>query len=68
MSTLEIMERRFDLSSPQIEPDHNAAMRRRIAARLRELYAPVAEEPLPNEHVELLLALRHKERDRQRGL
>jgi hypothetical protein len=40
--------------------------RLRIGARLRTLYARVREEPLPAEHVELVLALRRKERDERR--
>lgn len=64
---IEVSERRFDLDGPEIAPDLNEAMRRRIAARLRDLYAPVAEAALPVEHVDLLLALRHKERDRLRA-
>lgn len=67
MSSIDVTEPHFDLSSPVIAPDLNEAMRRRIAARLRDLYAPVADEALPTTHVELLLALRHKERDRLRA-
>ena len=58
MSSIDVTERRFDPDAREIAPDLNEAMRRRIAARLRDLYAPVAEEALPNAHVDLLLALR----------
>ena len=37
-----------------------------IGDKLRELYQDPEAEPLPAEHVNLLLALRHKERDRAR--
>lgn len=40
---------------------------RRIGLRLRELYGSPETEPLPVEHVELLLRLRHKERDQARS-
>lgn len=40
--------------------------RLRIGARLRTLYARVGAEPLPDEHVELVLALRRKEREERR--
>lgn len=64
---IEVVEQRFELDASGIAPDLNEAMRRRIGSRLRELYAPVTEEALPTEHVDLLLALRHKERDRRRA-
>ena len=41
--------------------------RLRIGARLRTIYAPVSGEPLPAEHVELVLALRRRERDDRRA-
>ena len=43
---------------------------RRIGAQLREMYEHPENEPLPAEHVDLLLRLRHKEREqsRSRGL
>ncbi len=42
----------------------------RIGMKLRDVYASPEAEPLPAEHIELLLRLRHKERDqaRSRGL
>lgn len=39
--------------------------RARIGARLRSMYIKAAKEPLPTELVELLLALRRKERERE---
>ena len=39
---------------------------KRIGVKLREVYAHPEAEPLPTEHVDLLLRLRHKERDRTR--
>lgn len=39
---------------------------RRIGLRLRDVYDQPEAEPLPAEHVDLLLRLRHKERDRSR--
>ena len=41
--------------------------RLRIGARLRTIYAPVSAEPRPAEHVELVLALRRRERDDRRA-
>jgi hypothetical protein len=40
---------------------------RRIGVKLRDMYTHPEAEPLPAEHVELLLRLRHKERDQSRG-
>lgn len=39
---------------------------RKIVPQLREMYANLDQAPVPNEQVELLLALRHKERERKR--
>ena len=39
-----------------------------IGTLLRAAYDEVAKEPIPNEHVDLLLALRHMERERRREL
>src|SRR3954464_6165064 len=39
-----------------------------IGALLRAAYDEVAKQPIPNEHVDLLLALRHMERERRREL
>lgn len=40
---------------------------KRIGIKLREVYGSPEAEPLPDEHVSLLLRLRHKERDRARA-
>jgi hypothetical protein len=37
----------------------------RLASQLRAVFDRTAAEPLPNEHVDLLLALRRKERERR---
>ena len=42
--------------------------RDRIVALLRAAYEEVASAPIPNEHIDLLLALRHIERERRREL
>ena len=42
--------------------------RDRIGTLLRATYDEVAKGPIPNEHVDLLLALRHMERERRREL
>ena len=39
---------------------------KRIGGKLRELYGSPEGQPLPADHVDLLLRLRHKERDRAR--
>lgn len=39
---------------------------RRIGLRLKDVYEDPEAEPLPTDHVDLLLRLRHKERDRVR--
>ena len=40
--------------------------RDRIGTLLRAAYEEVAKEPIPNEHIDLLLSLRHMERERRR--
>ena len=40
----------------------------RIGALLRAAYDAVAKEPIPSEHIDLLLALRQMERERRREL
>lgn len=40
-------------------------IRRRLGARLRAGYAEFERQPLPDEHVDLLLRLRRVERERQ---
>ena len=37
-----------------------------IGTELQAVFASIEGEPIPNEHVDLLLALRRKERDRAR--
>ena len=49
-------------SAPPIDP----ASRGKIAAQLRAAYDHLSRQPLPTEHVDLLLALRHKERELKR--
>jgi hypothetical protein len=39
---------------------------RRIGLRLRDVYEQPEAEPLPADHVDLLLRLRHKEREQTR--
>jgi hypothetical protein len=50
-----------DLPSPTFE-----MIARRIGLRLRQEFARPEAEPLPNDQVDLLLRLRHKERERVR--
>ena len=40
----------------------------RIGALLRAAYEEAAKAPIPNEHIDLLLALRYMERERRRKL
>lgn len=40
-------------------------LRRFIGARLRDAYAHLDGQPIPTEHVELLLRLRQRERERR---
>ncbi len=49
-----------------ITPDYER-IARRIGAKLREMYGAPEAAPLPAEHVDLLLRLRHKERDQMRA-
>jgi hypothetical protein len=49
-------------------PCLNRVSRDHIGTLLRAAYDEVAKEPIPNEHVDLLLALRHMERERRREL
>jgi hypothetical protein len=54
------------------EKDRNQAIvdrsaQSRIGRRLRAEYRGLTGSPLPDDQVHLLLALRHKERDRRRG-
>ncbi|HSP25470.1 MAG TPA: hypothetical protein VLQ65_09860 [Saliniramus sp.] len=43
-----------------------SAIQLRIGSQLRNLHAGFQNEPLPNEHVELILKIRRQERERQR--
>ena len=52
--------------NPHTEPVSFDRIAKRIGVKLRELYASPESEALPAEHVDLLLRLRHKERDRAR--
>jgi hypothetical protein len=47
----------------RLEPD----IRQHIGLHLQAAFAEVETGPIPDEHVELLLALRRTERERQRG-
>lgn len=67
--------RRRMMSSPNQRPADLAAeiaalsfdrIARRIGIRLREMYGAPEANPLPVEHVDLLLRLRQKERDQAR--
>lgn len=45
---------------------HYDRIARRIGMRLREMYVAPEADPLPTEHVDLLLRLRQKEREQTR--
>jgi hypothetical protein len=45
----------------------DSVARRRIGRRLRAQYRALTGAPIPNEHVDLLLTLRHVERERNRN-
>ncbi|WP_133771232.1 hypothetical protein [Enterovirga rhinocerotis] len=55
-------------SSPvaTLSPDYDR-IARRIGAKLREMYGAPEAAALPADHVDLLLRLRHKERDQMRA-
>ena len=57
-------EKRQAIGAPPIYLD---ICRRYIGARLRAAYADVEAQPLPDEHVELVLRLRQRERERKRA-
>lgn len=40
--------------------------RREIGAQLRSIYAYIDQYPIPDRHVDLLLELRHRERNRRK--
>jgi hypothetical protein len=43
------------------------AAQSRIGRRLRLVYRPVVGEPIPDDHIDLLLALRRKDREQGRS-
>lgn len=45
---------------------HYDRIARRIGMKLREMYGAPEADPLPNDHVDLLLRLRQKEREQTR--
>ena len=55
-----------DTTNPAETPPAFKSIAHRIGVRLRDVYESPEAEPLPAEHVDLLLRLRHKERDRVR--
>ena len=48
------------------QPPAYKVIARRIGLRLRDEFEHPEAEPLPSDHVDLLLRLRHKERERTR--
>jgi hypothetical protein len=61
--TSDTLQSRPDSASPVLEPHVQVS----LGVGLREIYAHTCvAEALPDEQVELLLRLRHKERDRRR--
>lgn len=57
---------RITSAARALAPDYDR-IARRIGLKLREIYGPPEAEPLPAEHVDLLLRLRHKEREQERA-
>jgi hypothetical protein len=55
----------FDFRNKPETAKLDANVRRVLGERLRAVYTVIGE-PIPSEHVELLLALRRKERERSR--
>jgi hypothetical protein len=43
-----------------------ATIQQRIGSRLRNLFVGIQGEPLADEHVEIIMRMRRKERERQR--
>ena len=64
MSTVRIPAGQQDRAAQPAYLDR--ASQDRIGIILRATYAEVAKEGIPNQHIDLLLALRHKERERRR--
>jgi hypothetical protein len=57
-------------AGPETGPEEPAAVEiisSSLAAPLRAMYEPFEKQPIPDEHVALLLALRWKEREQRRG-
>ena len=55
----------YDRTDRETAPPYKS-IARRIGVRLRDFYEQPEGEPLPTEHVDLLLRLRQKERERSR--
>lgn len=55
-----------DVPGGNIRPAYDR-IAQRIGMKLRDVYGSPEADPLPAEHVELLLRLRHKEREQTRG-
>ncbi len=47
-------------------PRIRSAIRLRIGSHLRNFYTKLQREPVPDRHIDLVLELRRKERDRRR--
>ena len=56
---------RITATAQRLSPDYDR-IARRIGMKLRDVYGSPEAAPLPDEHVDLLLRLRHKERDQER--
>jgi hypothetical protein len=63
-----------DLSTDEADPPRGSTMptlgqdaRVHIGTELKTIFAGIEGEPIPNEHVDLLLALRRKERELARS-
>jgi hypothetical protein len=52
-------------SRPKIQPVAFDGIARRIGRQLRDLYPHPEAEPIPTEHVQMLLQLRQRERSRR---
>jgi hypothetical protein len=60
------MSARLDKDDQAVERPPYKMIARRIGLQLREEFERPEAEPLPADHVDLLLRLRHKERERSR--
>jgi len=54
-----------DRAGPSRDPRLDRAVQARLGALLRSVHMPPELSPIPDEHVELVLALRRKERERR---